>query len=139
MTMLGWLTTREIKEIFADEIETASGRMSDVFDDGARIFLRAVLAGEKQVQPRDRVQGGVAVCATSEDIWVHPYVFRQVCSNGAIRRTPSRPERSGGLTFRPSNQPKSPTRCARRSERVAATRHLLREPSRCARAPILGG
>jgi len=85
MTNLGWLTTREISEIFADEVEAAGGRMSDVFDDGARIFLRAVLAGEKAVQPGDRVQGGVAVRATSDDIWVHPYVFRQVCSNGAIR------------------------------------------------------
>lgn len=85
MMTLGWLTTREIKEIFAHEVEAAHGRMSDVFDDGARIFLRAVLAGEQQVQPGDRVQGGVAVRATSENIWVHPYVFRQVCSNGAIR------------------------------------------------------
>jgi hypothetical protein len=25
------------------------------------------------------------VRATSEDIWAHPYVFRQVCKNGAIR------------------------------------------------------
>jgi hypothetical protein len=85
MVMQGWLTTREIREISAQEVEAAGGRMSDVFDDGARIFLRAVLAGEKQVQPGDRIQGGVAVRATSEEIRVHPYVFRQVCSNGAIR------------------------------------------------------
>jgi len=85
MMTLGWLTTREIREVFADEVEAAGGTMSDVFDDGARIFLRAVLTGEKQVQPGDRVQGGVAARATSEAIWVHPYVFRQVCSNGAIR------------------------------------------------------
>src|SRR6516225_6622760 len=85
MMTQGWLTTGEIKEIFADEVEAAGGRVSDVFDDGARIFLRAVLAGEKQVQPGDRVQGGVALRATEEAIWVHPYVFRQVCSNGAIR------------------------------------------------------
>jgi hypothetical protein len=85
MTALGWLTTREIKEIFADEVEAARGRVSDVFDDGARIFLRAVLAEEKEVQRGDRVQGGVAVRATEEAIWVHPYVFRQVCKNGAIR------------------------------------------------------
>jgi hypothetical protein len=85
MTTLGWLTTGEIKEIFVDEVEAAGGKMSDVFDDGARIFLRAVLAGEKEVERRDRVQGGVAVRATADDIWVHPYVFRQVCKNGAIR------------------------------------------------------
>jgi len=85
MTTLGWLATEEIKEIFVDEVEAAGGTMSDAFDDGARIFLRAVLPGEKEVERRDRVQGGVAVRATAEDIWVHPYVFRQVCSNGAIR------------------------------------------------------
>jgi len=85
MTAFGWLTTREIKEVFAHEVEAARGRVTDALDDGARIFLRAVLAGEKEVQRRDRVQGGVAVRATSEDICVHPYVFRQVCSNGAIR------------------------------------------------------
>ncbi len=85
MTTPGWLTTQEIKEIFVEEVEAAGGRMSDVFDDGARIFLRGILAPEKEVQPKDRVQGGVAVRATSEDIRVHPYVFRQVCSNGAIR------------------------------------------------------
>jgi hypothetical protein len=85
MTAFGWLTTREIKEIFADEIEAAHGKMSEVFDDGARIFLRAVLAPEKEVQRKDHVQGGVAVRATSEDICIHPYVLRQVCSNGAIR------------------------------------------------------
>ncbi len=85
MTTLGWLTTGEIKEIFVNEVEDAGGRMSDVFDDGTRIFLRAVLAGEKEVERRDRVQGGVAVRATADDICVHPYVFRQVCKNGAIR------------------------------------------------------
>jgi hypothetical protein len=85
MSTLGWLTTREINEIFANEVEAAGGRMSDVFDDGARIFLRAVLVGEKEIQPGDRVQGGVAVRATSDEIWVHPYLFREVCSNGAIR------------------------------------------------------
>jgi hypothetical protein len=85
MMTAGWLTTREIKTIFASEIEAARGSMSDAFDDGARIFLRAVLAPEKEIQPGDRVQGGIALRATSEDIWVHPYVFRQVCKNGAIR------------------------------------------------------
>ncbi len=85
MTTLGWLTTGEIKEIFANEVEAAGGRVSDAFDDGTRIFLRAVLAGEKEVARRDRVQGGVAVRATEDDIWVHPYVFRRICKNGAIR------------------------------------------------------
>jgi hypothetical protein len=36
------------------------------------------------VAPGDRLQGGVALRANEEGVCVHPYVFRQVCSNGAI-------------------------------------------------------
>jgi hypothetical protein len=85
MTQLNWLTTEEIGAIFAEEMTTQGGKVSDVFDDGSRLFLRAVLAEEREVRARDRLQGGVALRATPEEIWVHPYVFRQVCSNGAIR------------------------------------------------------
>src|SRR5262249_5901033 len=37
-----------------------------------------------EVRPGDRVQGGVAIKACEGQVWVHPYVFRQVCRNGAI-------------------------------------------------------
>jgi hypothetical protein len=85
MTTPGWPATAEINEIFTEEIEAVGGKVTDIFDDGARTFLRAILEGEREVQPGDRVQGGVALRGTSEDISVHPYVFRQVCKNGAIR------------------------------------------------------
>jgi hypothetical protein len=78
------LTTREIGEIFSDEITAAGGSVSDRFDDGNRLFVRAILPAECEVKARDRVHGGVAIRATDDDIWVHPYVFRQVCQNGAI-------------------------------------------------------
>jgi hypothetical protein len=78
------LSTSEITTIFAEEIVGQGGRVTDTFDDGARLFLRAVLHAEQEVKPGDRVQGGVALRATDDDVWVHPYVFRQVCSNGAI-------------------------------------------------------
>jgi len=78
------LTTREIEEIFAEEIAAAGGSVSNTFDDGNRLFMRAILAAECEVKARDHVQGGVAIRATERDIWVHPYVFRQVCQNGAI-------------------------------------------------------
>jgi hypothetical protein len=80
-----WLTTQEIGEVFAEEVAAAGGEVSDRFDDGARLFLRAVLPEQREVRSGDRLQGGVALRATPEEIWVHPYVFRQVCSNGAIR------------------------------------------------------
>jgi hypothetical protein len=85
MTLQDWLTTREIGAIFAEEIATTGGEVSDRFDDGTRLFLRAVLPEQREVRPGDRLRGGVALRATQEQIWVHPYVFRQVCSNGAIR------------------------------------------------------
>jgi hypothetical protein len=78
------LTTSEIATIFAQEVAAQGGSVTDRFDDGARLFLRAVLPDETEVQKRDRVQGGVALRATEDDVWIHPYVFRQVCSNGAI-------------------------------------------------------
>jgi hypothetical protein len=84
MSLPGRLTTSEITSIFAEEITAQGGRVTDTFDDGARVFLRAVLPAEQEVKAGDRLQGGVALRATDDDVWVHPYVFRQICSNGAI-------------------------------------------------------
>jgi hypothetical protein len=84
MPMDNWLTTTEIKDLFEQEITAAGGTMSDVFDDGYRLFVRSVLPQVREVRKADHLQGGVALRAGKEDIWVHPYVFRQVCSNGAI-------------------------------------------------------
>jgi hypothetical protein len=39
----------------------------------------------REVSKGDRLQGGVALRACDQEILVHPYVFRQVCTNGAIR------------------------------------------------------
>jgi hypothetical protein len=78
------LLTSEIATIFAEELVAQGGSVTDTFDDGARLFMRAVLPAEQEVKSRDRVQGGVALRATECDVWIHPYVFRQVCSNGAI-------------------------------------------------------
>ncbi|MBI3469047.1 MAG: hypothetical protein HY000_39085 [Planctomycetes bacterium] len=76
--------TREIKEHFTEEIRTVGGTVQDAFDDGVRLFLRAVLAVTDEVRPKDRIQGGVALRTTADEILVHPYTFRQVCRNGAI-------------------------------------------------------
>jgi hypothetical protein len=78
------LTTGAIREVFAEEIANLGGTVADVFDDGERLFVRSVLARTREVLPKDRTRDGVALRATDGDVWVHPYVFRQVCSNGAI-------------------------------------------------------
>jgi hypothetical protein len=64
------LSTVEILAVFSDEIVARSGQVLDVFDDSRRLF--------------DRLQGGVALRTIDSQVWVHPYVFRQVCKNGAI-------------------------------------------------------
>lgn len=78
------ITTTEIKAILADEIGAAGGRLQDCFGDGKRLFARTVLPWVSEVRPNDRVQGGVALRASESDVWVHPYLFRQVCTNGQI-------------------------------------------------------
>ena len=78
------LTTAQIQSVFEEEVKSAGGKVSDTFDDGTLLFTRAVLPKNKKVARRDRVDKGVALKAAWDDIWVHPYVFRRVCINGAI-------------------------------------------------------
>src|SRR5262249_41067780 len=78
------LTTRGILEVYSAEIEDRSGRVLDFFDDGRRLFVRSLLPGVEEARPADGMQGGVALRGTDTEVWVHPYVFRQVCRNGAI-------------------------------------------------------
>jgi hypothetical protein len=83
--MSAWsFTTADIKDAFAEEITERGGQVLDTYDDGERLFTRSLLPHVKEVQPKDRLQGGVALKSTSRGIWVHPYVFRQVCRNGAV-------------------------------------------------------
>jgi hypothetical protein len=76
--------TREILDVFTDEITSLGGTVPNAYDDGARLFARAVLPADTEVTPGDHIRAGVAVRVTGAEICVHPYTFRQVCSNGAI-------------------------------------------------------
>jgi hypothetical protein len=78
------LPTQDIREIFAHEVTHLGGSVSDAFDDGTQLFTRAILPNVKEVQPADRVNAGIALMALGDEIRVHPYIFRQVCTNGAI-------------------------------------------------------
>ena len=84
MSFQNELTTSEIGAIFTEEVAGAGGSVVNAIDDGNRLFMRAILRAEIEVKSNDRLQGGVAIRATEGEIWVHPYVFRQVCQNGAI-------------------------------------------------------
>jgi hypothetical protein len=78
------MTTATVKTVFAEEIVALGGTVSDTFDDGKRLFVRSILPAVEEVRAKDRVQGGVALRSNGGEAWVHPYVFRQICSNGAI-------------------------------------------------------
>ena len=78
------ITTAMVKALFAEEIAALDGKVSDTFDDGQRLFVRSILPGVEEVRAKDCVEGGVALRMSGGEAWVHPYVFRQVCSNGAI-------------------------------------------------------
>jgi hypothetical protein len=78
------LTTETISSVFAEELARHSGRVTDIYDDGDRLFTRSVLPRTDEVKRKDWVQSGVALKATPDEICVCPYVFREICRNGAI-------------------------------------------------------
>jgi hypothetical protein len=84
MSFSTWPTTQELLDVFTAEVTECGGRVINPYDDGRRLYARAVLPEVREVAPGDGVQGGVAMRAVVGEVRVHPYVFRQVCSNGAI-------------------------------------------------------
>jgi hypothetical protein len=84
MSFHGETNIATIKTVFTEEILAAHGTVTDIFHDQNRLFARSILPWVADVRPRDKVQGGVALRAVDEDVFIHPYVFRQVCRNGAI-------------------------------------------------------
>ncbi len=78
------LTTDQTLDAFTDEIVARGGSVTDTYNDGRRLWTRSLLDPADDVRPGDRVQGGIALKADDEEVRVYPYVYRQVCSNGAI-------------------------------------------------------
>jgi hypothetical protein len=79
-----WMSAPKIAAVFAEELQGFSGTITEVFDDEGLVFCRSVLPKFMNASTDDRLQPGVALRATDTDIMVHPYIFRLVCSNGAI-------------------------------------------------------
>jgi len=77
-------TTSEIASAFTDEISILGGSVSDRYDDGSCLFVRAQLSAESEVAPGDTLKGGIALRTVGPVVSVHPYVYRKICSNGAI-------------------------------------------------------
>ena len=113
MSLPSFPMTATIKELFCEELTEAGGAISDAFDDGIHLFVRSILPEVREVQSGDKVQGGVALRSSETEIWVHPYLFRQVCTNGAImaQAIQSRISRSPNSLRKSNSRP----RCVRRS------------------------
>jgi hypothetical protein len=71
-------------EAFTQEIESLGGRVVDSLEHNDNLYVRSTLDYEREVRRGDKLRAGIAMRAGPEDIRVHPYVFRLVCSNGAI-------------------------------------------------------
>jgi len=84
------LTTADVLAVFTDE-SRHDGTVTDTFQDGHVYFTRSVLPRVEEARPGDQLQGGVALKANEAGVWLHPYVLRLVCRNGAIVAQATRP------------------------------------------------
>jgi hypothetical protein len=84
MSLNSFLTPGDISTLFAKEITAAGGTVTETLLVGDKLFLRSTLPAVREVRAGDKLQAGVALRATDREVRVHPYVFRQVCRNGAI-------------------------------------------------------
>ena len=78
------LTAKAIREVFNEEVRELGGRVCDSLEYSGRFCARSILPRNLAVSPGDLIQGGFAVRFFSSELNVRPYVFRRVCSNGAI-------------------------------------------------------
>jgi len=77
-------TIGELNRAFGEEIDALGGSVTGCYDDGERLFMRAVLPLADDVAPGDTINAGIAVRTSGPVVFVHPYTMRQVCTNGAI-------------------------------------------------------
>jgi len=118
-------TTREIREVFAEEVEALGGTVANVYDNGALLIARAVLSAHADIRPGDGMRAGVALRALGPEALVYPYTIRLVCSNGAIAahalegRRVARVESSGMIA--PSYEATVASAAIRDAVRVCAT------------------
>lgn len=75
---------QEIRQTFFDEVSNLGGTVTDVFEEEPVLFMRSTFPHTEDVGPNDLVNRGAALQANEHEVMIHPYVFRQVCRNGAI-------------------------------------------------------
>jgi hypothetical protein len=78
-------TVEEIAPEFVSEVEAVGGTVMECIPDDDRLYARATFQSAGAVRIGDEVRSGVALRVSGPDVSVHPYLFRQICANGAIR------------------------------------------------------
>jgi len=77
----------DIERIIREEAAAQGGYVHELLCDEERLYARTINTPISEVAPGDAVQAGVAVRVDGPEVWVRPYIFRQICSNGAISAT----------------------------------------------------
>ena len=77
-------TLAQIGVLFEEECSALGATSIDSCTDDHRLFQRAVLGPAEVVRPGDAIRGGVALRAEGQWVLLHPYSWREVCTNGAI-------------------------------------------------------
>ena len=77
-------TLREIQRTFGESIADLGGTVTSICYVGELLFARSTLSATDEVRRGDQVRAGVSLRSIGQDVKVHPYVFRQICRNGAV-------------------------------------------------------
>ncbi len=73
-----------VRSTFFEAVTRNGGSVKEVLQDQDSVIVRALLPGIAEVRPGDVHQQGIAMRCLGRAIELHPYTFREVCSNGAI-------------------------------------------------------
>ncbi|MGE0440099.1 MAG: hypothetical protein AB7L66_00720 [Gemmatimonadales bacterium] len=77
-------STDDLLEAFTEAVADHGGSVVGAVQNESFLIARALLPPAGTVAPNDPFKSGVAIRADAGEVWVHPYVVREVCSNGAI-------------------------------------------------------
>ncbi|MEP7381854.1 MAG: hypothetical protein ABI910_09225 [Gemmatimonadota bacterium] len=77
-------TNEELQVLFTEALRESGDVTIDCVAESRALWMRGVLPQAQQVRPGDNLRGGVAMRTLGDEVLIHPYVMRQVCTNGAV-------------------------------------------------------
>ncbi len=78
-------TNEELQVLFTDAIRECGVATIDCVDGPRHLWMRAVLPTTTDVRRGDALRAGVAMRTLGDDVLVHPFLMREICTNGAVR------------------------------------------------------